>query len=321
MTDIRWFAPTPLGLLTVSRLEARGLTIASDGDEPARLAMAFGNATAADAWRFATRHHCPVVQFVWDLPPWRLGEGRYDPVWSIAGTLVPLPRLGRRYRQRAEFYSRLRYVAAHARAVWGASAATAADVVARFAVRCEPVPYCYDSDRFTPGDRPPANPAPLLSISRLVESKNHEAVIRAGHRLGMPVRIIGRGPLRDHLERLAADLGVECSIATGWVTDEELVAAYRQAAVVVCPSRFEGMGLTGLEAAGCGTPVVASDIPPHREFLGRVAHFFVLDDDGALDRAIRAALAAPPPTPEPLAPYTIGAAADRFFARFAQILR
>ncbi len=283
--------------------------------------MAFGNATAIDAWRFATKYRCPVVQFIWDLPPWRLGDGRYDPVWSINGTLVPLPRFRRRYPQRAEFYSRLRYVAAHARAVWGASAATTAEVVARFDVRCEAVPYCYDSDRFTPGERSSAGPAPLLSVSRLVESKNHEAVIRAGHRLGMPVRIIGRGPLRDGLERLAADLGVECSVASGWLTEEELVAAYREAAVVVCPSRFEGMGLTGLESAACGTPVVASDIPPHREFLGAVAQFFSLDADDSLDGAIRTALAAPPPAPESLAAYTVGAAADRFYARFAEILR
>jgi glycosyltransferase involved in cell wall biosynthesis len=318
--DVRWFAPNSLGLLVIPRLEARGLSIALDGDAPARVAVAFGNTMAKDAWRFATRHRCGVVQFVWDLPPWRLGDGRYDPVLSIGGHLVPIPRLGRRYAQRTEFYSRLRYVAAHARAVWGASDATAADVRARFGVRCDAVPYCYNSDRFTPGDRCRSGRAPLLSVSRLVDSKNHDAVIRAGRRLGMPVRIIGRGPARERLERLAAELGVECSVETAWLSEEDLVAAYRQAAVVVCPSRFEGFGLTGLEAAACRTPVVASDIAPHREFLGSVAHFFTLDDDATLDGAIRAAIAAPPRPASSLAAYTIDAAAARFHGRLAAIL-
>lgn len=320
MHDIRWFAPTPLGLLVTRRLEALGFSIARDGDAPARLAMAFGNTTAKAAWRFATRHRCPVVQFIWDLPPWRLGAGRYDPVWSANGTLVPLPRLGRRYAQRAEFYSRLRYVAAHARAVWGASEATAADVRAHFGIECEAVHYCYDSDRFTPGPRCVTESAPLLSVSRLVESKNHETVIGAGRRLNLPVRIIGRGPLRERLERLAADLGVQCSIESGWLTEQELVAAYRTAAVVVCPSRFEGMGLTGIEAAACGAPVAATDIPPHREFLGGVAHFFPVNDEDSLERAIRRAMTAPPAAGQ-LADLTIDAAARRFADRFAELLR
>ena len=129
----------------------------------------------------------------------------------------------------------------------------------------------------------------------------------------MAVRIIGPGPLHDALAQQAAALGVRCSIESGWLSDDEVVAAYRAATVVVCPSRFEGMGICGLEAAGCGTPVVASDISPHREFLGTVAQFFTLDDDDSMDRAISAALQAPRPAAADIAVFSIDAAAHRWY--------
>src|SRR2546425_12070285 len=105
-------------------------------------------------------------------------------------------------------------------------------------------------------------------------SKNHAAVIRAAARFApkLPVRIIGDGPELGALERLAAELGVQCAIERG-LPDEAVVAAYRTAGVAVCPSRFEGFGLTPLEAVACGTPVVASGIPPPREVLDGAPQF------------------------------------------------
>ena len=319
MDDIRWFAPEGFFALVVPRLRQRGVAIALDGDRPARLAIAMDARVAAGAYAYAARARCPLIHYLWDLPPWRLGRGRHDWVWHVFGRYLRVPRVGRRYAERPGYYSRLRFVAMHAREVWVPSAQTAASVREHWGMQCRRVPFCFDSDRFTPA--PAAGARGLLSVSRLTAHKDHAAVIRAAARFApeLPVRIVGSGPERAGLERLAAELGVACTIESG-LSDDEMVMAYRRAEVVVCPSRFEGFGLTPMEAIACGRPVVASDIPPHREFLGTAPHFFTVDDDDSLAAAIAAARAGPVPTDAVLRPLRIEAAVERFSAGLAPYL-
>ena len=55
------------------------------------------------------------------------------------------------------------------------------------------------------------------------------------------------------------DIGFEFNF-TGYINDEERLAhLYSAADLMVVPSRWEGFGLTALEASSCGTPVVAFD--------------------------------------------------------------
>src|SRR5207249_2864731 len=317
MDDIRWFAPNRFCTLVVPPLRARGLSIALDGDGPARLAIAMDAQVAAAAYTYAARHRAVLIHYVWDLPPWRLGQGRHDWVWHVFGRYLRVPRFGRRYAERPGYYSRLRFVATHAREVRVPSAHTAARVQERWGIACRRVPFCFDSARFTPVPAAPASAVRrrgLLSVSRLTPQKNHAAVIRAAARFEpkLPVRFIGSGPEQGGLETLAAELGVSCTIESG-LSDADVVAAYRTAEVVVCPSRFEGFGLTPLEAIACATPVVVSDIPPHREWLGTAPRFFTLDDDDGLVAAIGAARAGPAPERDVLSGLTIEAAADRFW--------
>ena len=60
----------------------------------------------------------------------------------------------------------------------------------------------------------------------------------------------------------------------GSITDDELEAWYQNATAFVFPSLAEGFGLPVLEAMACGTPVVASSIPPLHEIAGRLPIFF-----------------------------------------------
>jgi glycosyltransferase involved in cell wall biosynthesis len=63
--------------------------------------------------------------------------------------------------------------------------------------------------------------------------------------------------------------------------DEQLAALYRAAKAVMLPSLNEGFGMTALEAAACGTPVIASDIPSTREILGQAAILLDPHDEAA----------------------------------------
>jgi len=60
-------------------------------------------------------------------------------------------------------------------------------------------------------------------------------------------------------------------IQTGYVSEEQKVALYREATVFVLPSIYEGFGMPLLEAMSNETPVLASDIPVFREVAGDAA--------------------------------------------------
>jgi glycosyltransferase involved in cell wall biosynthesis len=74
--------------------------------------------------------------------------------------------------------------------------------------------------------------------------------------------------LNDLMARLSPSLPVRI---VGTVSDAELTVLYRDAMAVLCPSTYEGFGLTGLEAMACGAPVVHSGAASLPEVLGDAA--------------------------------------------------
>ena len=133
-------------------------------------------------------------------------RGTPNRVVSWRGHLLELPRLGARYPARNGYYSRIRHVAAGARAVWTGSAESQREIQRLFQIGSARVPFCFDSERFNRHTgRSPEPTDTILSVSRLEAYKNHAAVIRAASRIASrpAVRLIGRGPEAGALRALA----------------------------------------------------------------------------------------------------------------------
>lgn len=92
----------------------------------------------------------------------------------------------------------------------------------------------------------------FLIVSALVPYKRIGLAMSACERIGAQLRIVGDGPDRPRLERLAGS-GVEF---VGRLSDEAVRDEYRQALAVILPGE-EDFGIVPLEAQACGRPVVA----------------------------------------------------------------
>ena len=82
-------------------------------------------------------------------------------------------------------------------------------------------------------------------------------------------------------------------VLTGVVSDEELPAVYRGAAVLALATRHEGFGLPVLEAFACGVPVVATAADAVAEVAGDAALLVPADAPDALGPALARVLGDP----------------------------
>ncbi|MFD4534468.1 glycosyltransferase family 4 protein [Kitasatospora sp. NPDC058397] len=112
----------------------------------------------------------------------------------------------------------------------------------------------------------------VVCVSRLVPRKGQDTLIEAMPQILADVPdavllIVGGGPYRADLEKLADARGVRASVRfTGSVPWEELPAHYGAGDVFAMPCRtrrggldVEGLGIVYLEASATGLPVVAGD--------------------------------------------------------------
>lgn len=154
------------------------------------------------------------------------------------------------------------------------------------------------SSALRPAPREPAPHRTILYTGRFDPYKNLAGLIRAFAELrpraktDVRLRIVGPpDPRYPEPRRLAAELGVNPWIDwSGYLADDALARAYQQADVFVLPSRYEGFGLTVLEAMACGTPVVCSNRSSLPEVAGDAARLVDPDDTAAIAGAIETVL-------------------------------
>jgi len=147
-----------------------------------------------------------------------------------------------------------------------------------------------------PPDAVPGDARVLLAVTRLTRQKGVDVAIRAlpAAPADTVLVVLGEGPERAPLERLARELEVEQRVfLLGRVPDVE--AWLRRAALLVHPVRWEGFGLAVLEAMLAGLPVVGTRASSLPEVVvdGETGLLVPVDDPGALAPAISRALEHP----------------------------
>jgi glycosyltransferase involved in cell wall biosynthesis len=147
-----------------------------------------------------------------------------------------------------------------------------------------------------PPDDVPESARVLLAVARLTDQKGIDVAIRALPELpdDTVLVVLGEGPERPALLRLARELGIEPRVfLLGRVPD---VAAWLgRATVLVHPARWEGFGLGVLEAMLASLPVVATNVSALPELIvdGETGVLVDPDDAAALARGIARALDRP----------------------------
>ena len=109
----------------------------------------------------------------------------------------------------------------------------------------------------------------VASVGNLVPGKGHDLAVQSIARLDdVVLLVVGDGPQRASLERLARELGIGSRVQfTGELLPQQMSTVYSAADLLVLASSNEGWPNVVLEAMACGAAVVAADVGGVREIL------------------------------------------------------
>lgn len=177
-------------------------------------------------------------------------------------------------------------------------------VLREFEATCVVVPFGIDGSSYAPTAERLEQAAAIrerygtplvLAVGRLVHYKGLSYLIDAMRGTDARLLIVGKGKLRESLDRQIAEAGLAGRVAI--IPHVPALAPYYLAAdIVVFPStiRSETFGLVQLEAMASGTPVINTDVHPgvaEVSLDGVTGYTVATEDSAALGRAIRSLLA------------------------------
>jgi glycosyltransferase involved in cell wall biosynthesis len=133
----------------------------------------------------------------------------------------------------------------------------------------------------------------LLAASTLHPHKNLDGLLRAFaifRRAHPEFRLIVcgmHGFFTGPLHELRGQLGLAQTVEfPGWIPREQVYDLFARAWAFVYPSRFEGFGLSTLEALAAGIPSACSDIEPLASLTGKAALKFNPEDPSMIANAM-----------------------------------
>ncbi len=131
----------------------------------------------------------------------------------------------------------------------------------------------------------------LLAVGQNQPSKAHDLALRAFAAARLPetsLVLVQRLRTGRRLAALAAELGIGHRVRfVGELNQTELIAVMQGATALLQTSVAEGFGLPVLEAAACGCPVIARDLPVMREVMGDAALFVASAEVGPWAHAMQ----------------------------------
>lgn len=159
--------------------------------------------------------------------------------------------------------------------------------------RIEIIPNGVDLEAFDGVEVEKSERPRVIYVGRLINYKHVDDLLRAfaGLDLDAELLVVGDGPERRRLERLAKELGLGDRVTfTGFVDERRKLELLKSSWVLVLPSSTEGFGIVVVEAWASRTAVVVSDISALRALVreGENGLIFKLGDiEGLRERLER----------------------------------
>ena len=148
-----------------------------------------------------------------------------------------------------------------------------------------------DVDGFTAAPHDPHKPFRFAATGRLVEIKGFHVLVEAAgilakRRRDFIVQIVGEGPLREHLERRAAELDIEdvfqllgrhdATFLKEWLPQQDCFAL---PCVIAKDGNRDGMPLALREGMACGLPALSTQLIGLHETVSPGTGYLVEPDD------------------------------------------
>ena len=122
----------------------------------------------------------------------------------------------------------------------------------------------------------------LVSVSRLVNWKNIDKLIRASAKTKSKLVIVGSGPEEMTLKKLAKELNAPVEFL-GQLDEEDVKKVLARSRIFALLSDYEGLSFALLQAMACGIPSVVSNVKGNSDVIRNKVEGLVVNIDNQVE--------------------------------------